>query len=144
MLNQDSFFMSELCYVGSDTNTAHDIRVALSEQPDPTATRESQFHKCFSPFLPCADNHVPATVAQTIQKARQAKGLTQKELATQINEKPQIVTEYEQGKAIPNNAILGKLERVLGVKLRGKDIGAPLAPKVPAAKAPAKPAGKKV
>jgi hypothetical protein len=37
----------------------------------------------------------------------------------QINEKPQIIQEYESGKAIPNNQIIAKLERVLGVKLRG-------------------------
>eukprot|EP00976_Prorocentrum_cordatum_P107777 1194708-Prorocentrum_minimum.AAC.7 len=36
-----------------------------------------------------------------------------------INEKPQIIQEYESGKAIPNNQILAKLERVLGCKLRG-------------------------
>lgn len=36
-----------------------------------------------------------------------------------INEKPQIIQEYESGKAIPNNQIIVKLERVLGVKLRG-------------------------
>ena len=38
----------------------------------------------------------------------------------QINEKPQVVNEYEQGKAIPNQQIIGKMERTLGVKLRGK------------------------
>jgi ribosome-binding protein aMBF1 (putative translation factor) len=43
--------------------------------------------------------------------------MTQKELATAINEKPQIVGEYESGKAIPNPAIISKLERSLGVKL---------------------------
>jgi putative transcription factor len=37
----------------------------------------------------------------------------------QINEKPQVIQEYESGKAIPNNQIVTKLERVLGVKLRG-------------------------
>lgn len=37
-----------------------------------------------------------------------------------INEKPQIIQEYESGKAIPNQQIIGKLERALGVKLRGK------------------------
>lgn len=37
-----------------------------------------------------------------------------------INEKPQIIQEYESGKAIPNQQIIGKLERTLGVKLRGK------------------------
>lgn len=36
------------------------------------------------------------------------------------------VNEYESGKAIPNQQVLGKLERALGVKLRGKNIGEPL------------------
>ena len=43
--------------------------------------------------------------------------MTQKELATAINEKPQVVAEYESGKAVPNPAIITKLERSLGVKL---------------------------
>lgn len=37
-----------------------------------------------------------------------------------INEKPQVIQEYESGKAIPNQQIITKLERALGVKLRGK------------------------
>ena len=32
-----------------------------------------------------------------------------------INEKPQIVQEYESGKAIPNNQIQSKMERALGM-----------------------------
>jgi len=35
-----------------------------------------------------------------------------------IAEKPQIVTEYETGKAIPNNQIIQKMERALGAKLK--------------------------
>merc|ERR1719453_275439 len=54
-----------------------------------------------------------------IQQARVAKKMSQKEVATKINEKPQTVNEYESGKAVPNQQILGKLERVLGAKLRG-------------------------
>ena len=69
---------------------------------------------------------VGVDVSRLIQKGRQEKNLTQKELATKINEKPQIITEYEQAKAIPNQAILIKLERILGIKLRGKDKGKPL------------------
>ena len=72
---------------------------------------------------------VSMDVGKLIQKGRQAKNMTQKELATKICEKPQVVTEYEQGKAVPNNAILAKMERALEMKLRGKDKGAPLAPK---------------
>ena len=62
---------------------------------------------------------VGLSLAKRIQQARMAKSITQKQLATLINEKPTVVAEYEQGKAIPNNQILGKLERKLGVKLRG-------------------------
>lgn len=45
-----------------------------------------------------------------------------------ICEKQQVVTDYEAGRGIPNNLILGKMERVLGIKLRGKERGQPIAP----------------
>ena len=57
---------------------------------------------------------------------RQKKELTQKELATKINEQPKVISDLESGKAQPNQQTLAKIERVLGVKLRGKDIGQPL------------------
>ncbi len=70
------------------------------------------------------------SVSKAISKARQEKGMTQKDLATKINEKPTVVNEYEAGKAPnPNQQILAKMERALGVKLRGKDIGAKLEPR---------------
>lgn len=45
-----------------------------------------------------------------------------------INEKPQVITDYEAGRGIPNPQILGKIERAIGIKLRGKDKGKPLEP----------------
>ncbi|KAI7865799.1 multi protein bridging factor 1-domain-containing protein [Spinellus fusiger] len=69
---------------------------------------------------------VDVSVGKALQKGRQEKGITQKDLAQLINEKPQVVNEYESGKAIPNQNILGKMERALGIKLRGKNIGEPL------------------
>ena len=59
------------------------------------------------------------SLSQVISKARIAKGLTQKVLAKNISEKPDIIANYELGKAIPNNQVLGKLERQLGIILRG-------------------------
>jgi len=32
-------------------------------------------------------------------------------------EKQSVISEYESGKAIPNNVVISKLERVLGIKL---------------------------
>ena len=52
-----------------------------------------------------------------IQKGRTAKGLTQKQLATQLNMQPAVINEYESGKAVPNNAVIAKIEKALGCKL---------------------------
>ena len=62
---------------------------------------------------------IAPTVGKVISQARLAKEFTQKDLAQKINEKPTVIQDYESGKAIPNPQILGKLERVLKVKLRG-------------------------
>ena len=49
--------------------------------------------------------------------------MNRKELAQMISEKESVVTEYENGRAVPNQAILSKMEKALNTKLRGKDIG---------------------
>lgn len=66
-----------------------------------------------------------ATIDKSLSKAitatRLAKKMTQADLARLINERPQIIQEYESGKAIPNGAILSKLDKALGTHLpRGK------------------------
>ncbi|KAG8903452.1 multiprotein-bridging factor 1 [Tulasnella sp. 403] len=65
---------------------------------------------------------------QAMQKARMDLQLTQKDVAQKINEKPSVIQDYESGKAVPSPVVLGKLERALGVKLRGQDIGKKLDP----------------
>ncbi|KAI8107165.1 hypothetical protein M9434_001810 [Picochlorum sp. BPE23] len=61
---------------------------------------------------------VSSELKKQIQQARLAKKMTQAQVAQAINEKPQVINEYESGKAIPNPQILSKLSRVLGVKLK--------------------------
>lgn len=58
-----------------------------------------------------------------MSQARLALEMTQKDVAQKVNEKPSVIQDYESGRAIPNPQILGKLERILKVKLRGNDIG---------------------
>jgi len=66
---------------------------------------------------------VNPSVGKAMQTARLELKLSQKDLAATVNEKVSVLQDYESGKATPNPQILGKLERALGVKLRGKDIG---------------------
>ncbi|KAJ7929333.1 ylMBF1 [Mycena leptocephala] len=66
---------------------------------------------------------IAPSVGRAIQDARMELKLSQKDVAQKINEKPSVLQDYESSKAIPNAQILGKLERALGVKLRGADIG---------------------
>ncbi|KAK1327073.1 Multiprotein-bridging factor 1b [Acorus calamus] len=65
-------------------------------------------------------DRVPLELKKCIMQARMDKKLTQSQLAQMINEKPQVIQEYESGKAIPNQQIISKLERALGVKLRSR------------------------
>lgn len=59
---------------------------------------------------------IPLSISQEISKARVAKGLTQKELAQKLNVQPTMITNYENGKAIPDNQMLQKIARELGTK----------------------------
>ena len=60
-------------------------------------------------------------IREAIMKARTAKGLTQKELAQRAQVQPTVVQQYETGKAKADVAVLRKMERILGVKLTGKE-----------------------
>ena len=63
---------------------------------------------------------VDKELSKAINQARLAKKMTQKDLATAINERPQIIQEYEAGKAIPSPQILSKLDKALGIHLPRK------------------------
>lgn len=71
---------------------------------------------------------VGTAVGQAISQRRAAMTpkLTQKDLANKVNTQASVIQSYENGSAAPDQQLLGKLERILGIKLRGSDIGAPL------------------
>jgi putative transcription factor len=61
--------------------------------------------------------HVSHEFRLALQKVRQGKGMTQQQLATLISEKVTVINDYESGKAIPNGAIISKLNKALDVTL---------------------------
>ena len=54
-------------------------------------------------------------IRQSIQKARLAKSLTQKDLAGKLRINVKIINEYESGKVVPDKTMISKICRVLGV-----------------------------
>ncbi|KAH6655630.1 multi protein-bridging factor 1 [Truncatella angustata] len=73
----------------------------------------------------------PQTVGRAVGDAIEAARkkfeptMTQQQLATKANASLSIVKAMEDGSSAPDQKVLASLERVLNVKLRGKDIGQP-------------------
>ncbi len=67
-----------------------------------------------------ADATVDKALSKKIMQARTAKKMSQKDLATRVGVKSDIIQSYENGKAIPNQQVIGKIEKALGCQLREK------------------------
>ena len=63
-------------------------------------------------------NTVSRSLSVQIQKARNARKISQKDLANQMNTQISIIQSYENGKATPNGEFLARMSKVLGVKLK--------------------------
>jgi putative transcription factor len=96
---------------GEDVDTSKKFSAATNKQK--TASKDTA--KLDRETEELHHDRVSLDVGRIIMKVRSEMKLTQKELATKINEKPQVVNDYEAGRAIPNQQILGKLERTLGI-----------------------------
>jgi putative transcription factor len=79
----------------------------------------SKDQKIYNESENLSHDNVGLSLGKQIQKARIAQGYkTQKELATAINTRPDIIASYEIGKAIPDSSILQKLRRILKTQFK--------------------------
>ena len=53
-----------------------------------------------------------------VRNAREAEGLSQEELADDLNEKASVIRKLERGDSLPSDDVRGKLERKLGISLK--------------------------
>lgn len=54
---------------------------------------------------------------QRIRTARESAGLSQEELANQLNEKASLIRKLERGDSLPSDTVQQKLERALDIDL---------------------------
>ncbi len=66
---------------------------------------------------PPAPKKISIDIRKTIQQARSAKGMTQKDLAIRLCVPLNVITDYESGKAIPDRVILNRIAQILDVKI---------------------------
>ncbi|XP_016464008.1 multiprotein-bridging factor 1c [Nicotiana tabacum] len=116
---RDPKIVNQALRTGVQVQTVKKFDAGLNKKTT-AASAAANVRKLDEAAEPAALEKVPVEVRQAIQKARIEKKMSQSDLAKQINERPQVVAEYENGKAVPNQTVLAKMEKILGVKLRGK------------------------
>jgi len=57
---------------------------------------------------------------ERIRRAREARGWKQTDLGSKVNERASVIAKLESQTMVPNDAMIPKLERALGIRLREK------------------------
>ena len=66
---------------------------------------------------------VAADYNDRIRQARETTGMSQEDLAKDINEKASVIRKLERGDILPSDGVQQKLERKLGISLvEGEDV----------------------
>lgn len=83
----------------------------------------------YRPIPPEEEYDLASDLQTRIRKAREAKGWKREELARKINEKLSIIEKLEKGDLRPDDKLVSKLEKALGIGLRERVEEARLAKK---------------
>ena len=87
----------------------------------PIVVKETQFQKPPAIQTNFEDLTIPAAITTdlkiAIQQARLANKMSQKTLAEKLCVTVQVIQNYENGTAIPNNLFISRIEKLLNAKL---------------------------
>jgi putative transcription factor len=110
----------------------HRTHVQVKQQKQLTKTKQPKFNSANSNKQnidasrldnqeePQRIKKVTTDLKMNIQKARCDKEMTQKQLAQKCNLSLSRISEYESGRAVPNNQEMQKIGRALGLTLSNK------------------------
>ena len=80
----------------------------------PSQTKEQKLDHSNDIIVP---KKINLNLKKAIQQARLANKISQKDLAIKLNVPLQMIVQYENGKAIPSNIFIRKMEVILKTKL---------------------------
>ncbi len=92
------------------------VKLSGTKQPTNISTKSNKQKELESDEL-VVPKKIDTNLKKSIQQARAANKMSQKQLATALNIPVQTIVQYENGKAIPSNQFISKLERILKTKL---------------------------
>lgn len=72
--------------------------------------------RCFAHGLPMGE-HLGKAVGVKVQAARKRRGLTQEQLAAQVQRSPESISNIERGRYVPSLETLSELSGALGVAI---------------------------
>lgn len=112
----------EVCTECARFGTEANKRQAAEEGPKPVVQqRLERREKRFTPrdvYSETGEEELVEDFAARVRNARSGKGMTQKELAMKLNEKQTIISKVESGSMRPDEKLIKKLQKELGIVLK--------------------------
>ena len=111
-VEQESSSTSTKYSTGSDSAEESGSASPSAGSPSADGSSGSHRHDMFDDM-----EEVVQDYDERIRNAREATGLSQEDLAEELNEKASFIKKLEQGASLPNDSIQSKLERKLDITL---------------------------
>lgn len=93
------------------------LRKTEQKGTKPNLPQNNKANKNLQSDDPDAPKVLGMSVGKQIQQARVKKGLSQADLAKQLNVRANVIKDYESGSAVPDRAVLNRINTLLGIKL---------------------------